>query len=225
MYESDFIVASAVWGAVFGMAVGLVPAVLGGTRDRLGLGICGFLACGGAGAVLGLLLAVPVCAGFTWAICADSRRSADPQSAFPSGDGQYPAEGRPTQLMVAAQTGKRVVCSQCGSTIAETVTVIHLPPGEALTHGVTEFTAICEECAAQPRVGTPPSAPRWTVPPLPEVPPPPSGIMVTCPECARNYAVPQEQVGRRAKCRCGSVFVVDRHGPTTEGAQGPEARC
>jgi phosphotransferase system glucose/maltose/N-acetylglucosamine-specific IIC component len=55
-------------GAAAGMVAGAVPAIVGALMSRLWLGIIGFLACAVAGAILGLLLAVPVAAVFTWLI-------------------------------------------------------------------------------------------------------------------------------------------------------------
>ncbi len=51
-----------------GIAMGIIPAILGAVKNRLGLGIGGFFACVASGLVLGLLLAVPVCALFVWLI-------------------------------------------------------------------------------------------------------------------------------------------------------------
>ena len=58
----------AIFGLLAGLAVGIIPVVLGATRDKLGLGIGGFFACALSGAALGLLLAVPVCGIFVWSI-------------------------------------------------------------------------------------------------------------------------------------------------------------
>ncbi len=58
----------AFWGLLSGLLVGIIPVVVGALKDSPGLGIAGFFACAISGAVLGLLLAVPVCGLFVWAI-------------------------------------------------------------------------------------------------------------------------------------------------------------
>lgn len=64
----DYILSGALYGALFGMFVGIAPVVVGALKKKLGLGIAGFFACFAAGAILGLLLAVPVCGFFIYLI-------------------------------------------------------------------------------------------------------------------------------------------------------------
>ncbi len=66
----------AAWGFIFGLVVGLVPVIVGGLKGRLGLGVGGFFACAVAGAILGLILAGPVCGLFVWLIV--KRQSVQP---------------------------------------------------------------------------------------------------------------------------------------------------
>lgn len=53
-------------GAGLGLVVGLAPLIAGFIKGNLKIGALGFVASIVAGAVLGLLLAVPVAAVFTW---------------------------------------------------------------------------------------------------------------------------------------------------------------
>jgi Putative regulator of cell autolysis len=53
---------------VAGLAVGIIPAVYGGMKGRLSLGMTGFLACAISSLLLGMLLAVPVAGVFVYLI-------------------------------------------------------------------------------------------------------------------------------------------------------------
>jgi hypothetical protein len=55
-------------GLFAGLLVGIIPAIYGAAKKKIGIGILGFFACTIAGAVLGLLLAVPCAAIFIWYI-------------------------------------------------------------------------------------------------------------------------------------------------------------
>jgi LytS/YehU family sensor histidine kinase len=57
-----------VTGLIAGAIVGAIVALFGGAKGRLDLGIGGFFACAVSGAILGLILAVPVGAFFAWKI-------------------------------------------------------------------------------------------------------------------------------------------------------------
>ena len=59
-------------GALVGIAVGMIPAISGAVKGKIELAIGGFFACAVSGAILGLLLAVPVCAVFTYLIFKNS---------------------------------------------------------------------------------------------------------------------------------------------------------
>ena len=56
------------FGLLAGILIGIIPVVMGAMKGRLGLGIGGFFACALSDAVLGLLLAVPVCGVFVWSL-------------------------------------------------------------------------------------------------------------------------------------------------------------
>jgi Zn-dependent protease with chaperone function len=62
-------------GSAMGLVCGLVPLTFGLTRDEKGLAWGGFGACVLAGAMLGLLLAIPMAIVFTVLIRNNSRRS------------------------------------------------------------------------------------------------------------------------------------------------------
>ena len=51
-----------------GLIVGAIPAICGAVRGRIGLAIVGFVACVVSAFLLGLLLAIPVCAIFLFLI-------------------------------------------------------------------------------------------------------------------------------------------------------------
>lgn len=54
--------------ACIGFVIGLVPLVLGIVKKKIKLGLLGLLASTIGGALLGLLLAIPAAAIFTWLI-------------------------------------------------------------------------------------------------------------------------------------------------------------
>lgn len=51
-----------------GIFTGIIPAICGAIKGKIGLAIGGFFACVVSAFILGLLLAVPVCAVFLWLI-------------------------------------------------------------------------------------------------------------------------------------------------------------
>lgn len=55
-------------GGGLGLLVGLVPLILGFVKKNLKFGVFGFLGSIIGGAVLGLLLAIPIAGLFTWLI-------------------------------------------------------------------------------------------------------------------------------------------------------------
>lgn len=57
-----------VYGTLAGILVGLWPLIKGVKADQLALGIAGFFASALSGAVLGLILSVPIAWLFAWAI-------------------------------------------------------------------------------------------------------------------------------------------------------------
>ena len=64
---------SILFGFIAGVVCGLAPLIFGAMRGRIALGVGGFVACAAAGAVLGLLLAVPVAIVFVYFIQRSTR--------------------------------------------------------------------------------------------------------------------------------------------------------
>ena len=64
---------SILFGFIAGVVCGLAPPIFGAMRARMALGVGGFVACAAAGAVLGLLLAVPVAIVFVYFIHRSTR--------------------------------------------------------------------------------------------------------------------------------------------------------
>ncbi|QOX64208.1 SHOCT domain-containing protein [Anoxybacterium hadale] len=60
---------STLFGALIaGLIIGAIPAIAGGVKGKLGLGIGGFAACVGGSLLLGMLLSIPLCAIFMFLI-------------------------------------------------------------------------------------------------------------------------------------------------------------
>ena len=76
-------------GSLAGALCGLVPLILGITRSQRGLAIGGFGACVLCGAILGLVLAVPIAGLFTYLIVRASR-ARTPQAPLPDTYGRAP---------------------------------------------------------------------------------------------------------------------------------------
>jgi hypothetical protein len=55
-------------GSAIGLIFGLIPLITGFIKNNRKMGVYGFLSSGVGGAVLGIYLAVPVAAIFTWLI-------------------------------------------------------------------------------------------------------------------------------------------------------------
>lgn len=53
---------------IIGALIGAIPAICGAIRQKPGLAIGGFFACLASGVLLGMILAVPVCAVFLFLI-------------------------------------------------------------------------------------------------------------------------------------------------------------
>ena len=60
-----------VFALLAGIFVGMIPAISGAIKGKVGLGIGGFFACLVSGLILGLIGAVPVCAVFLYLIFKD----------------------------------------------------------------------------------------------------------------------------------------------------------
>lgn len=55
-------------GLMAGLILGAIPAIAGGIKGKLGLGLGGLAACVVSGLLLGMLLAIPVCVVFLYFI-------------------------------------------------------------------------------------------------------------------------------------------------------------
>lgn len=62
------ILAPIIGSIIAGVIVGAIPAVCGAIKGKIGLAIGGFFACLVSAFLLGLLLAIPVCAVFLFLI-------------------------------------------------------------------------------------------------------------------------------------------------------------
>ena len=59
----------AILGAIIaGALIGAIPAICGAIKQKMGLAIGGFFACLGSALLLGMILAIPVCAVFLFLI-------------------------------------------------------------------------------------------------------------------------------------------------------------
>lgn len=67
-------------GAGLGLVVGLAPLISGFVKSNVKTGALGFVASIAAGAILGLLLAIPVAAVFTWLIFRKPKQPSEPTS-------------------------------------------------------------------------------------------------------------------------------------------------
>ena len=87
---NDYMFAAIIGSLLSGGIVGAIPAICGGVKGKLGLGLGGFAACLVASFILGLLLSVPVCAVFMFLIF---RKPKQPVETFiPSGSYNEPAK-------------------------------------------------------------------------------------------------------------------------------------
>ena len=75
----------AIFGALIaGAAIGAIPAICGAIKGKIGLAIGGFFACLAAGLILGMILAIPVCAVFLFLIFKNNRKKEDANSSTES---------------------------------------------------------------------------------------------------------------------------------------------
>lgn len=74
----EFILYTILINAGVGFLIGLVPLVVGFTKKEKRLAFLGLVCCGLGGAVLGIILSLPLAAIFTWLILrASTRRLTD----------------------------------------------------------------------------------------------------------------------------------------------------
>ena len=64
MYMVSVVVAALITGAI----IGAIPAICGAVKGKISLAIIGFFACLISALVLGMILAIPVCAVFLFLI-------------------------------------------------------------------------------------------------------------------------------------------------------------
>lgn len=81
-------ISSVLLGALFaGIITGAIPAICGAVKNKIGLAIGGFFACVVSSLILGLLLAIPVCALFLWLIFREDKSNKDiPDKDIPDKD-------------------------------------------------------------------------------------------------------------------------------------------
>ena len=60
---------------VAGALIGAIPAICGAVKQKMGLAIGGFFACLVSGLILGMILAIPVCAVFLYLIFKKDKKS------------------------------------------------------------------------------------------------------------------------------------------------------
>ena len=60
----DAIIGALITGAV----IGAIPAICGAVKGKIKLAVLGFIACVFSALLLGMILAIPVCAVFLWLI-------------------------------------------------------------------------------------------------------------------------------------------------------------
>lgn len=61
---------------ITGALIGTIPAICGAIKQKIGLAIGGFFACLVSGLILGMILAVPVCAVFLFLIFKKDKNNA-----------------------------------------------------------------------------------------------------------------------------------------------------
>lgn len=102
-YDSVYWIASIIGALAVGFVFGLVPLICGLVKKRVGLAIGGFAACLVGGFILGLILALPMCALFTVLIFVTKpKNTAQPYAQYP-GQTPYPGPTQPVQPPVAPQ--------------------------------------------------------------------------------------------------------------------------
>lgn len=110
MDDNTFVIAAFIGALAVGFLIGLVPLITGIVKKRIGLAIGGFFACLAGGAVLGILLALPLCILFMWLILRKR-----PEDAYMAQQqmGMPPGQPYPPQ----AQTGAARFCPHCGQAV------------------------------------------------------------------------------------------------------------
>lgn len=117
-YLLGVIVGSLIMGAI----VGAIPAILGLVKKQTMLGIVGFIACVVGNFILGLLLSLPICIGFTIAIFVKAKNNQNNQNYQNSQNNQnyqynqinngYTQTGN-----IPSQAVAKELCRKCGAEI------------------------------------------------------------------------------------------------------------
>lgn len=80
---TEFMLGAIIGSLLTGAIVGAIPAVCGAIKQKFGLAIGGFFACLGSALLLGLILAVPMCALFLFLIFKKPKSSSTTDTAAP----------------------------------------------------------------------------------------------------------------------------------------------
>lgn len=64
----SFVFGAVVGSVITGAVIGAIPAICGSIKQKVGLAIGGFFACLVSSLILGMILAIPVCAVFLFLI-------------------------------------------------------------------------------------------------------------------------------------------------------------
>ena len=66
--EATYVASAIISSLITGAIIGAIPAICGAIKGKINLSIIGFFACLLSAFVLGMILAIPVCAVFVWLI-------------------------------------------------------------------------------------------------------------------------------------------------------------
>ena len=80
---NEFMIGAIIGSLISGAVVGAIPAICGAVKHKIGLAIGGFFACVVASFLLGLILAIPVCALFLFLIFKKNKKNNEKSSNFP----------------------------------------------------------------------------------------------------------------------------------------------
>lgn len=69
-----FTLGTIIGALMFGCVIGAIPAIIGAVKGNIQLGIIGFVCCVVSALLLGMLLAIPVCAIFVFLIFNKSKK-------------------------------------------------------------------------------------------------------------------------------------------------------
>ncbi len=72
---NEFMIGAIIGSLISGAVVGAIPAICGAVKHKIGLAIGGFFACVVASFLLGLILAIPVCALFLFLIFKKNKKN------------------------------------------------------------------------------------------------------------------------------------------------------